>query len=149
MSVTSGSRRIGVPEVELRIQRLDVDGDADISRALTDAQGGYRLSGAFEEGDYMISVHDDEGNVLVRQRFERRRLGVATGTRTPPGFDLSSRPDTSPHRAFRSGRRKPRPRLPSPGCETPLQAPSLAAEEAPAGARQALIAPARVAQPLK
>lgn len=61
---------IGVPEVELRIQRLGVEGEADISRAKTDAQGGYRLSGAFQEGDYMISVHDDDGNVLVRQRFE-------------------------------------------------------------------------------
>jgi len=61
---------IGVPEVELRIQRLGVEGNADISRAMTDAQGGYRLSGAFEEGDYMITVHDDDGNVLVRQRFE-------------------------------------------------------------------------------
>jgi len=61
---------VGVPEVELRIQRLKTQGEPDVSRTRTDAQGGYRLSGAFEEGEYMISVHDDAGNVLVRQRLE-------------------------------------------------------------------------------
>jgi hypothetical protein len=61
---------IGVADVDLRIQRLDADGSPDISPARTDAQGGYRLSGAFEPGDYVISVHDDNGNVLARQRFE-------------------------------------------------------------------------------
>ncbi len=61
---------IGVPEVDLQIQRLGVEGEPDISRARTDAQGGYRLSGVFEAGEYMISVHDEHGELLVRQRFE-------------------------------------------------------------------------------
>ena len=61
---------IGVRDVELQIQRLGVEGEADISRARTDAQGGYRLSGVFEAGDYMISVRDENGELLAHQRFE-------------------------------------------------------------------------------
>jgi len=61
---------IGVPEVELQLLRLGVEGEPDRSRARTDAQGSYRLSGVFEPGDYMISVHDERGDLLVRQRFE-------------------------------------------------------------------------------
>lgn len=61
---------IGVGEVKVRIVRLGTEDHPDISDAKTDPQGNYRLSGAFEPGDYVISIHDEGGNVIAHRRFE-------------------------------------------------------------------------------
>ncbi|MEZ4454283.1 MAG: hypothetical protein R3B09_32815 [Nannocystaceae bacterium] len=61
---------IGVGEVNVRLAHKGPDGKPEVSHARTDAQGNFRLSGAFEADDYLVTVVDDDGNMIAHRRLE-------------------------------------------------------------------------------
>ncbi len=60
---------IGLADVQVRVVRTDL-AKAEPAETRSDAQGGYRISGIFPPGEYAITVHDDQGNLLAHRRFE-------------------------------------------------------------------------------
>ena len=60
---------IGLADARVRIIRTDL-AKAEPAETRSDPQGTYRISGLFEAGEYAITAHDDQGNLLGHRRFE-------------------------------------------------------------------------------
>lgn len=112
---------IGVGHVNVRLTRIGEDGKPEVSRARTDAQGNYRLSGAFEADDYVVTVVDDDGNVIGTRRLEitAQMTGRLDDVKVWLPLDPRLRGGAEP-----PPRPEPDPQPPPTGPEAPTKPPS-------------------------